>query len=122
MVGVSDLDFPEVESATLEIIKEKVVAHIPKDMIASCEVSIEDHPMIGSIAVQLTRKVAGQKLDTISYAIPKSWWQHFKQDHFPKWLRKKFPVQYHKRSWDVTAYYEHVALPDKVTSVHFMKK
>lgn len=25
---------------------------------------------------------------------PSSWWQHFKRDHFPKWLLDRYPVQY----------------------------
>jgi len=29
----------------------------------------------------------------VNYEIPKSWWQHFKQQYMPHWFCKRFPVQ-----------------------------
>lgn len=31
---------------------------------------------------------------TIEY--PQDWWEHFKARWFPSWLKKRFPVRYHK--------------------------
>ena len=33
--------------------------------------------------------------------IPKNWWQHLKQDLFPKFLLKRFPVQYLDLTTDI---------------------
>jgi hypothetical protein len=38
----------------------------------------------------------GNYRHTVSY--PATWWQHFKQDCFPKWLLERFPVQYNSNS------------------------
>lgn len=27
---------------------------------------------------------------------PTSWWQHFKQDYFPRWALRRWPVRYNK--------------------------
>ena len=40
--------------------------------------------------------------------VPKNWWEHLKDDHFPEWWKKRWPVQ-HKEVWrDVT--FNHWAL------------
>lgn len=31
---------------------------------------------------------------TAYFNTPKTWWQHFKETHFPLWLKKQFPVVY----------------------------
>lgn len=31
---------------------------------------------------------------TESYEVPASWWEHWKQDHAPEWLKARWPVQY----------------------------
>jgi hypothetical protein len=34
------------------------------------------------------------KTKTLEFKYPKTWWQHFKYDHFPQWLLDIFPVQF----------------------------
>lgn len=41
------------------------------------------------------------KKDTVDFEIPKTWWDHFKLECFPKWLLKYFPVHYHKLHTEV---------------------
>lgn len=51
--------------------------------------------VFGGLLIQLT-----QELNTIEVkqpkviSAPKTWWDHFKQDKFPKWLLKRFPAKY----------------------------
>jgi len=34
----------------------------------------------------------------VIYRVPASWWQHFKQQHFPQWALKRWPVELETRS------------------------
>jgi hypothetical protein len=38
---------------------------------------------------------------TISFKTPKTWWQHFKESCFPKWLLRRFPVKYIEKKYFV---------------------
>jgi len=31
---------------------------------------------------------------SLTVKVPATWWDHFKDDHYPKWLQKVFPVRY----------------------------
>src|SRR6187431_3365644 len=42
---------------------------------------------------QLTAEVLGER-KKFPINIPTSWFQMFKKEYFPKWLLKKYPVQY----------------------------
>lgn len=28
--------------------------------------------------------------------IPETWWDHFKLEHFPRWMQRRFPIQYRR--------------------------
>jgi len=59
--------------------------------------------------LEITTELMAEKLqDThvkleVAIDYPASWWQHFKEDCFPKWLKNKFPVQ-NKRKFDSRSY------------------
>lgn len=58
--------------------------------------------LVDDLVLNLTASVQSQKMFEenivvelqIEFKKPASWWQHFKQDIFPKWMQKKFPVRY----------------------------
>ncbi len=41
------------------------------------------------------------KRETVDFEIPETWWDHFKQDCFPKWLLKYFPFKTKKLNMEV---------------------
>lgn len=41
----------------------------------------------------LTANIYAETLPSHTILVPSSWWQHFKQECFPSWLCKYFPVQ-----------------------------
>lgn len=34
-----------------------------------------------------------EKTEEVTFSYPASWWQHFKAECFPEWLRKRYPVR-----------------------------
>lgn len=79
------------------------------------------HEIGKRMVLRLTRKIATENLDTIELEVPANWWEHFKEEHFPLWLERWFPVKYKKHQWSVTAYYDKVALPEQTPYVVFKK-
>ena len=43
--------------------------------------------------VSLRGYLYGEHISTLEVAYPATWWNHFKQDNFPKWLLKRHPVE-----------------------------
>ncbi len=59
--------------------------------------------------------IAGRDLRDIVY--PSDWWQAFKERWFPKWLRKRYPVQYTEHK--IAALYPEIQLGN-YTSIPFI--
>lgn len=67
------------------------------------------HPMIiphsmECAVAQITTMVAGERVKEIKY--PMDWWQAFKERWFPKFLLKRFPVDY--RIWKIDFLYPEI--------------
>lgn len=45
------------------------------------------------IAVLAHKFVTAHQEASTTVAVPKTWWQHLKQDHAPKWFKTRYPVQ-----------------------------
>jgi hypothetical protein len=54
------------------------------------------------LLLEIRKYVWSQKLESktvkLEIKVPTSWWQHLKQDHFPQWAVKKWPVRYKTES------------------------
>lgn len=53
-----------------------------------------DHTM-QSVVLQFRSfllKMSERGLDTVEFEIPATWWQMFKEAHFPRWMKHRFPV------------------------------
>lgn len=66
----------------------------------------------------------GEQLHTISVNYPADWWQHFKLRWFPKWLTRKYPVEYKTVSYDIKALYSTLkpSLPEYRSNVIFLRR
>lgn len=56
---------------------------------------MEDYGSMFSIALatEFLAERTDRKTFSFPYYVHKSWWQHFKDDCFPKWLKERFPVK-----------------------------
>lgn len=73
-------DFPQM-SHSLEIVVRDVAERMGKELVAM---------------VNLPEEHLKTVEDYATFQTPKTWFQHFKNDHFPLWLLRKFPVKYHE--------------------------
>lgn len=78
-------DFPQI-SHSLEIMIRDVAGKMGKELIAM---------------VNLPEEHLKTVEDYATFRTPKTWFQHLKASHFPQWLLKKFPTQYHEEKMKV---------------------
>ena len=43
-----------------------------------------------------------EETHTVTVEYPETWWHAFKEQYFPAWLKKKYPVRYKKKAETVT--------------------
>ncbi len=85
------------EETVLNLVKEVAEFYVnPSDFAA---LSFDVRQAFGQYLVIFQREMYGEKVQkcvTVEFSAkqPKTWWQHFKQENFPAWLLRKFPVQY----------------------------
>ena len=85
------------EETVLNLVKEVTEFYVnPRDFAA---LSFDVRQAFGQYVVRIQREMYGEKVQKsvmVEFLAkqPKTWWQHFKQENFPAWLLRKFPVQY----------------------------
>jgi len=89
--------------------KEPRVIRLERSMLATSRLLPDDMPFVRNhLSIETTHhteihaalitlrtyllKSSHRKMETAYVNFPASWWQHFKQAHFPAWLKKCFPV------------------------------
>lgn len=75
----------------------------------------------------LTRKLVNKVYEKIEHVkVPENWWEHWKQDHAPNWLRKRWPVMYETKLIPLRVEFERYAtypeadivLPDRFGTMY----
>jgi len=96
----------------------------PSELISRSNLEIASflEPEFDRIVLELRAYLASEKLSCIDIKHPKDWWQAFKERWFPKWLLRRYPVQYHEEHYDVRAFYPKVSLPEERHFVRILKK
>lgn len=59
------------------------------------------HPMRARLSAYIYTESIGEYEHRTAF--PLTWWDHFKRDHFPKWLLDRFPVRYNIEYTTLTA-------------------
>lgn len=93
MININKIE----KSVLLEKLQFNVSQMVPGHTLATTKLDIIKNNTINALVFQLRAEVMAEKLEDrtqmITFKVPKSWWQHFKQEKFPKWLLRKFPVK-----------------------------
>lgn len=82
---------------TLKLIKEVFEFSInPRDFMG---LSFDVRDALGRYTARIMQKMYGDQIQkevpvTFYCKVPAGWWQHFKQENFPAWLLRKYPVKY----------------------------
>ena len=90
---MKNLDFEKAKRIVLVTISEELIESGIKVDSSDHLTFIEDSWAVRAIQDQLVGKYA-----TTAVKYPEDWWQAFKERWFPKWLLKKFPIEW--TEWD----------------------
>jgi len=93
----------------------KVIAGLQPDLsdsytVRATKIGKQEEDFGAMFAMYLHTQLVVEKLQTgmaaVSFDFPLNWWEHFKLQVFPKWLKKRFPVKIgeEKRLMDCTAW------------------
>lgn len=72
--------------------------------------------------VDIKARCASKKFDSRVVSYPATWWQHFKRAWFPKWALRKWPVELESVSFEASAYYPSIQIPDHAAFVEIAMK
>lgn len=62
------------------------------------------------LAIQIRKFIWKERLGTEELEIPATWWDHFKEEHFPDWLLERFPPKYVKFSYKFDLLYPDIVV------------
>jgi len=117
-------ELPKFDEVTLErfdAVARTVFANETLVSLGNLELRHFIDERICGLVYELRAHLASEKLSRIDVKYPKDWWQAFKEHWFPKWLLKRYPVQYHEEHYDVRAFYPKVSLPQEQHYVRIIK-
>ena len=103
----------EYQTYTLKSLKVQLAKRFGRAMIEKTSVEFEyglDY-FVDEVQARITSYIFGVDMPTtytVEVLVPKNWWEHLKDAHFPDWWKKKFPVEYKSMFRDVV--FNHWAL------------
>ena len=84
-----------IEEENLEKLKFIILHELPPG-ISLKSVDFSEHVSFirDTVMMRVSFCLLGKELKPIKLKWPLTWWEHFKERHFPGWLKKKYPVKY----------------------------
>lgn len=81
----------------LERLRFSVSKMLSGHTLAMTKLDVIRDEIMNGLVYELHTEVMAEKVENrvqkVTFEFPKSWWQYFKKEYFPKWLLKKFPVK-----------------------------
>lgn len=97
---------------TLERLRKWATINIGSFLADSMEIERTVIPGIEGMVYNMKAEVLASKLADDKYAAhfywkePSTWFQHWKQDHAPKWLTERYPVEYTNKKATKTVHFK----------------
>ncbi len=115
----------ELNEIVLERFEVGMMMHIAPALVKHMKINTELDTSLRMIEQSFITWALGNKIHTSStkyYGIPLTWWDGFKQQYFPHWLKKRFPVKEREleRTFNVTHVCPHIVTPDNEAHIRFM--
>lgn len=109
----------KVTEVALDIIQEHVMKHVSMLDLNPNHFSFESFAeyTAKAMVLELTRNRAAQDLGVVTFQVPETWFDHFKEKFYPKFLLKLFPIKYKKLTVGASAFYDRIAIPEQATQV-----
>lgn len=112
----------ESKETVLNLVKEVFEFTISPHEFASFSFNVRHE--FAQYLIQIQREMFGEKVQKevvvkTEQSFPKTWWQHFKQENFPAWLLRKFPVKYQVHTVSKTVQFDRTFIfPDAYKEGH----
>jgi len=121
-------DTPPVEEVILHQIQYSCQTFLDGDALA--DMRLETRPdfvtnnLIASLRTGIWAEEVGKQSKNIYFKAPENWWQMFKKEYFPEWLKEKFPVKekYHSRKVTMTVNIAYPKLPQRFHKGDYVQK
>ena len=90
-------DYRQVILRKLEFCKDQLFS---KREIENLKIDFDWDYILNGMKLELREEIWAERLQNTAHELkfevsyPATWWQHFKQMHFPKWLLKRFKIQW----------------------------
>jgi hypothetical protein len=100
---------------TLKVQKFSIEFELPVEVETNTRLRHYKDHIAGQVVCQLLHSVYGQKRPfDFDYTYPATWWEHFKQDCFPKWLLRRYPPKMKTKriSYDAYALFPEIPVTD----------
>lgn len=85
------------------------VAH--RDLQANQMTLEKFEDMVTSELIYEIRKAYLELATSFTIEVPRTWWDHFKESHFPKWAQRIFLVQYCEVETNSVRVCDHIQVP-----------
>ncbi|EGO63540.1 hypothetical protein ALO_12561 [Acetonema longum DSM 6540] len=110
----------ETIEGEIEVLKHNIAVRLD-DYIASIRLWRDENYRHKEIVYRLTCAVASIFMDEINIRYPTTWWDGFKEQYFPAWFRKRFPVRYTEHNYSVKEYFPKMPIRDDQAKVYFVR-
>lgn len=110
------------KEAVLHLLKQFIEFNISKRDFDSSKIEVRES--FGNYVATISRQFYGeQRQDEIPVSFvskrPATWWEHFKESNFSKWLLKKYPVKYKTETHEKIVYLDRTwVFPDAYIEGH----
>lgn len=101
-MNLPSIDHLDIEPLRLSLIRYGMDMGMSEMELANLKVDVwnEYNLEFKRIMYRITTQIWGEKRNE-TLIIPATWWQMFKEQYFPKWLLKHFPVEYYDMSFAI---------------------
>lgn len=111
------------ETTTLEQIVHSVGQHLPETMILNAiDARTWRDELARSLAFEIRFAIYGKDMKSKCVCYPKTWWDHFKERWFPRWLALRFPVERTTVILSAQELYPELSLPNHKPVIHIRKE
>lgn len=108
---MNDPNTEEIKQAILEKVKLHQMVRLDSHVWEHLKVKQFVDIMVDQIILSFQIALAGETLLKQEWRYPASWWQHLKERWFPRWAKRRWPVQYETIRIDAKAVYPKISMP-----------
>ena len=113
------LDLKRIPLESLKIMSQMhISAELLNELADGHNFGIRWNDILDQLVLTLAARITTQKLEEITVSYPADWWQAFKKRWFPKWAKKRWPVEKRTHTVSAHALYPKIAMPTQCSTIY----